>query len=220
MSGKNIPAGEFKMAYGSPKWVTAWKAHSEEWNRPECQEARMKAQFNGLPRANLHLLELLHEIKCYREALEKGDAVFSPSGKPTEFVPEEARRHEAELTAEFGRLVADSLLSGNKAIPGDMKKIMEITSGLTKQKGSMKIKILTAYDKLSSEWLPGEAWLLSMRLVPLVTKAALRERVFDTDPDPSDAKLVAFSRYLKELGLSKLPERAGEKLRKKLRKNT
>ncbi len=209
--GANIPPGEFKFAYDSEDWSLCWLNHYREFNRPEKKENRLRAQRTGLPK-DLELWKLVRGIRFLdREFCTRLNQTSHAKDLAAFPDLQKFRDELKDAILSLGYQVADALIRTDAKFIADLKKTMAalqdpsldtVSAWLGKEIGgdrkTVTVDILQRYDELCRAWFPnGEAF-------PLITKAALRESLF---PRVSPAEKREFTAKLKELGLSKLPER-------------
>lgn len=217
--GTSIPPGEFSYSYASDEWGETYLHFTAEYNKPHHKDARMLAQFVGLPKSDMDLLKLVRGIRLLRDELRSGLA--KAGDVSSKLASERLSRIKETLddyTLALGEKVASALIHGDDSILPNLGKTLNSLPaiGLTSlqsflgnfdggERDTLPRKILGEFSQLCQEWFPNCEGL------PMLTKAALKERVLGHDP--SDSEKREFRAEISRLGFSKLPERRRGKKR-------
>ncbi len=221
----NIPEETFTYPFDSAEWLLAHREFRAEYDREEYKLARAKALQNAYPN-EIEILRLINAIELTASSMEEKintlkelgeqQSITDKEAKLAQLLPEEINRSKNNIRhyeSRLGKVIASAIIQGDD-LSLEIKKIQDVRQNTSKKlnhlfelprpdqdnaKQDLKGRMLIALDELRSEWFPNQffnRWMIS--------KSALRKKVFSIDPSSHDTK--RFQRALKELGLSKLPE--------------
>jgi hypothetical protein len=225
----------------SSEWMTAYRKYRKLYDKPEARKSRSKALSNGQPKdiriysltnackLSKESMQSL-EIRLEEIALSSSDKFNTEEDKEFRLVYQKIKKVSDDLESykkELGAMVAEAILN-KENIAGDIEKtakMFDLTSWSDpfelprpKQENihkiTLKTRMLAALDALNKQWFPnGEAF-------QMVTKAALQKasigdqlkrRYEGIEAGEPENLRGEFRDYLKELGLSNLPERRPSK---------